>query len=153
MSDSSITLLIYLVRIEIDLKASSLAGIGKSTPDGSTVRLKDVARVEFGAFAYSANTKIAGKPGIGIALFQTAGSNANDILTEAQAVMEKASKDFPKGIEYFNQAIDSDPNYALAYSGLADTYALIAAYTNQPAREVMPKAKEAARHALQRHKR
>jgi HAE1 family hydrophobic/amphiphilic exporter-1 len=74
----------------------------KSAPDGSNIRLKDVARVEFGAFAYSANTNISGKPGIGIALFQTAGSNANDILTSAQDVMEKASKDFPKGIEYFN---------------------------------------------------
>jgi HAE1 family hydrophobic/amphiphilic exporter-1 len=74
----------------------------KSTADGSVVRLKDVARVEFGSFAYSANTYISGKPGIGIALFQTAGSNANDILTSAEDVMERASKNFPKGIEYFN---------------------------------------------------
>jgi hydrophobic/amphiphilic exporter-1 (mainly G- bacteria), HAE1 family len=74
----------------------------KSTPDGSVTRLRDVARVEFGAFAYSANTQIAGKPGIGIALFQTAGSNANDILTAAEEVMKKAATNFPKGIEYFN---------------------------------------------------
>jgi hydrophobic/amphiphilic exporter-1 (mainly G- bacteria), HAE1 family len=74
----------------------------KSAPDGSLVRLKDVARVEFGAFAYSANTHIAGKPGIGIALFQTAGSNANDILTEADRIMKKAATSFPKGITYFN---------------------------------------------------
>jgi HAE1 family hydrophobic/amphiphilic exporter-1 len=74
----------------------------KSSLDGSVVRLKDVARVEFGSFAYSANTNILGKPGIGIALFQTAGSNANDILTAAEEVMQKASRDFPKGIHYFN---------------------------------------------------
>lgn len=74
----------------------------KSSNEGSVVKLKDVARVEFGAFAYSANTNIAGKPGIGIALFQTAGSNANDILTEAKKVMEKAAASFPEGIEYFN---------------------------------------------------
>lgn len=74
----------------------------KASPDGSAIRLKDVARVEFGAFAYSANTKIQGKPGIGIALFQTAGSNANDILTAAEDVMNKAALNFPKGIEYFN---------------------------------------------------
>jgi HAE1 family hydrophobic/amphiphilic exporter-1 len=74
----------------------------KSSPDGSVVRLKDVARVEFGDFAYSANTMIAGKPGIGIAIFQTAGSNANDILTEADKALHKASLSFPKGIEYFN---------------------------------------------------
>jgi hydrophobic/amphiphilic exporter-1 (mainly G- bacteria), HAE1 family len=74
----------------------------KSTTDGSVVKLKDVARVEFGAFAYSANTNIAGRPGIGIALFQTAGSNANDILTQAEEVMDKAAASFPDGIEYFN---------------------------------------------------
>jgi hydrophobic/amphiphilic exporter-1 (mainly G- bacteria), HAE1 family len=74
----------------------------KSAPDGSVVRLKDVARVEFGAFAYSANTRIEGKPGIGIAIFQTAGSNANDILTAADGALQKASRLFPKGVQYFN---------------------------------------------------
>lgn len=74
----------------------------RSSPVGSTIRLKDVARVEFGAFAYSANTQILGKPGIGIAIFQTAGSNANDILTQADEVMKKASLNFPEGIEYFS---------------------------------------------------
>lgn len=74
----------------------------KSTTDGSVVRLKDVARIEFGAFAYSANTRIEGKPGIGIAIFQTAGSNANDILTAADKALQQASRAFPKGIEYFN---------------------------------------------------
>src|SRR4030095_1850039 len=41
-------------------------------------------------------------PGIVTDLFQTAGSNANDILTEAGKVLEKVSASFPKGIEYFN---------------------------------------------------
>ena len=74
----------------------------KSSPDGSVVRLKDVARVEFGAFAYSANTRIQGKPGIGIAIFQTAGSNANDILTAADEALQKAARSFPTGVQYFN---------------------------------------------------
>jgi len=74
----------------------------KSSPDGSLVRLKDVARVEFGSLAYSANTRIQGKPGIGIAIFQTPGSNANDILTTADKALKKASTTFPKGIVLFN---------------------------------------------------
>jgi hydrophobic/amphiphilic exporter-1 (mainly G- bacteria), HAE1 family len=73
----------------------------KSSPDGSVLRLKDVARVEFGSFAYSANTIIQGRQGIGIAIFQAAGSNANDILTQAEDVLKRASVNFPKGIEYF----------------------------------------------------
>ena len=73
----------------------------KAGADGSVVKLSDVARVEFGAFAYSANTYISGKPGIGIAIFQTAGSNANDILTQVQSVIDKAKKDFPKGVDVY----------------------------------------------------
>lgn len=74
----------------------------KASADGSVVRLKDIARVEFGAFAYSADTYIEGEKGIGIAIFQTAGSNANDILTEVDKVLQKSSANFPKGIQYFN---------------------------------------------------
>ncbi|MBC7849698.1 MAG: efflux RND transporter permease subunit [Chitinophagaceae bacterium] len=74
----------------------------KAGVDGSLVRLKDVARVEFGAFAYSADTKIQGETGIGIAIFQTAGSNANDILTAVDEVLEKTAASFPTGVAYFN---------------------------------------------------
>ncbi|MGN6292672.1 MAG: efflux RND transporter permease subunit [Chitinophagaceae bacterium] len=73
-----------------------------TAPDGAVIRLKDVARVEFGSFSYSANTQISGYPGIGIAIFQTAGSNANDILTSVDEVLKKSSLSFPKGVEYFN---------------------------------------------------
>jgi HAE1 family hydrophobic/amphiphilic exporter-1 len=74
----------------------------KASVDGSIVRLKDVARVEFGSFAYSSNTTIEGKQGAGIAIFQTAGSNANDILTAVTEALDKASRSFPKGIHYFS---------------------------------------------------
>lgn len=73
----------------------------KANPDGSLVRLKDVARVEFGAYTYTANSIINGKQGSGFALFQTPGSNANDILTQASKLIEERSKEFPKGVEYF----------------------------------------------------
>jgi HAE1 family hydrophobic/amphiphilic exporter-1 len=74
----------------------------KSSPDGSLIRLKDVARVEFGSLSYGINLTVLGKPGTGIGIFQTAGSNANDILIAAEKVMEKASANFPKGVSYFN---------------------------------------------------
>jgi len=74
----------------------------KANADGSVLKLKDVARVEFGSLNYSASTKVMGKPGTGLAIFQTAGSNANDILTAVDKVMAKASLSFPKGITYFN---------------------------------------------------
>jgi len=53
-----------------------------------------------------------------------------------------------KSIEYFNKAIERDPNYALAYLGLADAYILIPQIKALPAEEFMPKAKAAAKKAI-----
>jgi len=61
---------------------------------------------------------------------------------------KRTPDDFEKAIAFFRQAIDKDPNYALAYSGLADSYALIAGYGSAPASESMPQAKAAAQKAL-----
>ena len=54
-------------------------------------------------------------------------------------------------VDYFNQAIAKDSNYAAAYSGLADTYALLGdwQYTMMPTKEAMPKALLAARKSLE----
>ncbi|TDX01620.1 efflux RND transporter permease subunit [Dinghuibacter silviterrae] len=70
----------------------------RANPDGSVIRLKDVARVEFGAYSYSSNSKLNGHPTTGFAVFQTAGSNANDILTQAQQLVKKFESDLPRGI-------------------------------------------------------
>lgn len=55
-----------------------------------------------------------------------------------------------ESLDYFEQAIDDDPNYALAYSGLADSYLLAGSYgyTILPPSQAMPKAKAAAEKAL-----
>jgi serine/threonine protein kinase/tetratricopeptide (TPR) repeat protein len=54
-----------------------------------------------------------------------------------------------KAIEYFREAIEEDPTYALAYAGLADTYNLASFLNFFPSGEAMPKAKEAAAKALE----
>ncbi len=74
----------------------------KANPDGSILQLKDVASVELGSFSYNQNTSVNGKHGIGIAIFQTAGSNANDIQVAINDLMKKASADFPTGVSTFN---------------------------------------------------
>ena len=53
-----------------------------------------------------------------------------------------------KSIEYFNQAIEIDPNYALAYAGLADAYAVLPGHGKTLRSETLPKAKAAALKAL-----
>ncbi len=72
----------------------------RSNPDGSMLRLKDIARVEFGAYSYTVNTKVDGKPGVVLAVYQSPGSNANKVETELRKVLEKASHSFPPGVEY-----------------------------------------------------
>jgi hydrophobic/amphiphilic exporter-1 (mainly G- bacteria), HAE1 family len=73
----------------------------KSGADGSIIRLKDVARVEFGSFSYSSNALVQGRPGTAFGILQTSGSNANEILIKVDEVMKETSAKFPKGIHYF----------------------------------------------------
>jgi len=54
-----------------------------------------------------------------------------------------------QAIEYFQQAIAKDPQYARAYAGLADSYALLGGYTGLPQTKIMPKARAAAMKALE----
>ncbi len=61
---------------------------------------------------------------------------------------KRTPSDFHKAISFFQQAIDKDPNYALAYSGLADSYALLTVYGEGSPAESMPQAKRAAQQAL-----
>jgi TolB-like protein/DNA-binding winged helix-turn-helix (wHTH) protein/lipoprotein NlpI len=56
---------------------------------------------------------------------------------------------FQQAIVYFQQAIAKDPNYAPAYAGLANSYALVPGYALAPAAQYMPKAREAAVRALE----
>ena len=73
---------------------------------------------------------------------------AHQLYLKGRFYAGKYTKDgLNKGAEYFRQAIAIDPNYALAYSGLAYDYVLTTDWT-LPAKEAMPKAKEAATKAL-----
>lgn len=54
-----------------------------------------------------------------------------------------------KGISYFNEAVEKDPSYALAYVGLADSYSLLSDYNELPPKQAYPQAKKAAMQALE----
>jgi DNA-binding winged helix-turn-helix (wHTH) protein/TolB-like protein/tetratricopeptide (TPR) repeat protein len=61
---------------------------------------------------------------------------------------ERTGEGLKKGLEYFKRAIDLDPNYAEAYEGVADSYAMLGLYTVVPPNEAFPKAKVMAAKAL-----
>src|ERR1700730_785450 len=61
---------------------------------------------------------------------------------------KRTNADIKTAISYFNQAIDKDPGYAMAYAGLADAYGVLPGYGSDPS-DVTPKADAAARKALE----
>jgi TolB-like protein/DNA-binding winged helix-turn-helix (wHTH) protein/Tfp pilus assembly protein PilF len=62
---------------------------------------------------------------------------------------KRTEEGFGRAIEYFSEAIQKDPNYALGHSGLADSYVLLGEYSLTPAKEAFTKAREAAAKALE----
>ena len=71
----------------------------KALPDGQVLRLNDIATIELGAQSYTYNGKIDGHPGSTAMIAQTAGSNANEIITEIDALMDDVRRELPKGLE------------------------------------------------------
>lgn len=74
---------------------------------------------------------------------------AYDLYLKGQYFYNKRTLEgFERAIDYFQQAIAKDPNHARSYAGLADTYALLRAYSGRPQPELMSKARTAALKAL-----
>ena len=72
----------------------------KSTGNGNFVHLKDVATIELGAFNYGSKNYGMGQEGVAIGVFQTSGSNAQEIIEEVMNIMTESKKEFPDGIDY-----------------------------------------------------
>ncbi len=72
----------------------------RANPDGSLVRLKDVARIELGAQDYSLKARFNGKPAAFLALYQLPGSNAVEAAQAAKRAMAKLSESFPPDLKY-----------------------------------------------------
>jgi HAE1 family hydrophobic/amphiphilic exporter-1 len=72
----------------------------RANPDGSVVRLKDVARAELGAQVYNLRGRLDGKPSAVVALYQLPGSNAVEAAAGARKLMEEQKKRFPPGLDY-----------------------------------------------------
>jgi eukaryotic-like serine/threonine-protein kinase len=75
--------------------------------------------------------------------------DAYELYLKARFLVEQRGEGLVKGLEFFRQAIATDPNYALAYAGMAETLCLLAVYGAVDPRQVMPGAKGAAHKALQ----
>src|SRR5262245_683749 len=74
--------------------------IVRANPDGSIVRMKDVARVELGSQTYNMMGRINGEPAALISVYQVPGSNALDTVNRAKALLEELKTRFPADLDY-----------------------------------------------------
>ena len=115
-------------------------------------KLTDIFAVESDIAKTIADTlqaKLTGSEKQMIASQPTSDTTAYDLYHRGRSLWERRSGDnIPKAIAYYEQAVARDPNYALAYAGLADAYVLLPYYTPTAQRDAFPKAKEAAMKAL-----
>jgi HAE1 family hydrophobic/amphiphilic exporter-1 len=92
----------YSVRSQGRLQTEEQFGniVLRANPDGSIVRVKDVARIELGAQTYNLESRLNGKPCALIALYQMPGSNALDAANGAKKLMADLKKTFPPDLDY-----------------------------------------------------
>jgi HAE1 family hydrophobic/amphiphilic exporter-1 len=72
----------------------------RETPDGGTVRIRDVARIELGSQDYSVAGRFNGKPSAVLALYQLPGSNAVDAAAAAKKLMAQLKQRFPNDLDF-----------------------------------------------------
>ena len=84
----------------------------KAKPNGEVLYLKDVADVELGKVTYDFGSALNGHPGTVCMVFQTAGSNATQIINDCLAQVKLLEKDLPEGLEFAIPMNNNDFLYA-----------------------------------------
>lgn len=116
-------------------------------------KLTDIFRVESDiarAVAETLQAKLTGSAEHVLASRPTENTEAYQLYRKGRFFWDRRTPgNIIKSLEYFQQAIDKDPTYALAWAGAADAYSLMPIYTDNPPREDIAKAISAAHRALE----
>ena len=89
-----------LVKGQLSTPAEFADIVLKANPDGSTVRVGDVARVEIGSQEYQFSTRLNGKPSTAVSVQLSPGANALSTATLVRAKMDELARYFPANVEY-----------------------------------------------------
>src|SRR5207237_2285780 len=115
-------------------------------------KLTDIFAVESEiaqAIAQALQATLTGSEKSSIAKKPTENPEAYELYLKGRFFWNKRTGvDLRKAIDYFNQAVAKDPNYALAYVGLADSYLLLPNYGSTSSQEALPPARTATKKAL-----
>jgi len=138
------------VRVNVQLiKAATDAHLWADTFDRKVIDVFAVESEIAKAVADTLQAKLSGAEQSAIAARPTENSQAHELYLRGRYFLGKRTvDDFKRAIDYFNQAIAKDPNYAPAYAGIADSYMLLPQYSGEPPAAVFPKARAAADKAL-----
>ena len=109
----------------------------RSLPNGEVLRLKDVATIELGAQNYVINGQIDGHPAATCMIFQTAGSNANEVVGEINDYLETIEKELPKGVKIAHLMSTKDFLDASIHEIIKTLNPAMARKANVPTRETM----------------
>ncbi len=139
------------VRVNVQLiNAMTDAHVWADTYDR---KLTDIFAVESEIAKNIAETlqaRLSGSEKSSIAKTPTVDAEAYELYLKGRFFWNKRTgTDLRKAIDYFNQAIAKDPNYALAYVGLADSYLLLSSYAAVSPAESLPPARSALKKALE----
>jgi TolB-like protein/Tfp pilus assembly protein PilF len=139
------------VRVNVQLiNAMNDAHLWADTFDRQLIDIFAVESEIAKTIAESLQAKLSGSEKTSIAKAPTADPEAYELYLKGRFFWNKRSGgDLRKAIDYFNQAIAKDPNYALAYAGLADSYLLLPNYGGMPTAEAVPPARAAVTRALE----
>ena len=100
------------------------------------------------AIAKALHVKLMGESGAPLVKAPTENVAAYDLYLKGRYFWHQRGEGISKSIEYFEQAIEEDPNFALAYTGIGDAYSFLGIYNYLPKNQVLPKAKQALLKAL-----
>ena len=116
-------------------------------------KLTDIFGVESDIAKLVADTlqaKLTGSEKTAISKKPTENSEAYELYLKGRHFWNRRTEaDIRKAIEYFHDAIEKDPSYALAYTGIADSYSVLTGYSNDAPKQYIERAIPAARRAVE----
>jgi len=139
------------VRVNVQLiKAATGAHLWADTFDRKLIDIFTVESDIATTIAQTLQVKLTGSEKTSVAKRPTANTEAYELYLKGRFFWNKRTgTDLRTAIEYFNQALSKDPNYALAYAGLGDAYGLLPIYGVASPADSFPQAKAAAKKALE----
>jgi TolB-like protein/Tfp pilus assembly protein PilF len=139
------------VRVNVQLvKAETDTHLWADTFDR---KLTDVFQIESDiakTIAEKLQAKLTGSEERAISVQPTANLEAHQLYLQGRYLWNRRTvKNLKKALTYFQQATEKDPNYALAYVGIADTYTVMPAYSAGSPQDCLPQARAAVQRALE----